>query len=73
VIVLVDNLLDQTVIDQDLRRRVRFPLYPDLHLPPVPVEVGTFSLVSEQTVAGINLHLFIDPDFHCSTVRFWRI
>jgi hypothetical protein len=65
VIVLVNDLFDHTIIDHDLRCRVRFPLHPDLYLPPVPVEVGALPFVMEQTVAGIDLHLFIDRDFHC--------
>jgi len=32
------------------------------------VEIGTLPLVMEEAVAGINLHLFIDPDFHCSSL-----
>jgi hypothetical protein len=31
----------------------------------VPMKVGAFADIMEQTVAGIKMHLFIDPDFHC--------
>jgi hypothetical protein len=65
VIVLVNDLFDQTVIYQDLRCRVRFSLHPDLNLPSVPMKVGAFADIMEQAVAGIKMHLFIDPDFHC--------
>jgi hypothetical protein len=66
VIILIDDLLDQAVIDQDLGSRVWFSFYPDLYFPPVSVEIGAFPLVIKETVAGINVHRFIDPDFHCS-------
>jgi hypothetical protein len=64
VVVLGDDLFDQTVSDQDLRCRVRLSFHPDLDLPPVPVEVGALPFIMEQTVTGIDLHLFIDPKFH---------
>jgi hypothetical protein len=28
------------------------------------MKVSAFAGIMEQTVAGINMHLFIDPDFH---------
>jgi hypothetical protein len=28
------------------------------------MKVGAFPFVVEQAMAGINMHLFIDPDFH---------
>jgi hypothetical protein len=64
MIVLINDLFDQTIVNQDLRGRVRFPLHPDLNLPSVPMKVGAFPFVMEQAMAGINMHLFIDPDFH---------
>jgi hypothetical protein len=64
MIVLVNDLFDQTIVNQDLSHRVRFPLNPDLNLPSVPMKIGTFSLIMEKAVAGINMHLFVDPDFH---------
>jgi hypothetical protein len=45
--------------------RVRLALHPDLDPPPVPVKVGTFADIMEKAVTGIDMHLFIDPDFHC--------
>ncbi len=64
VIVFIDDLFNQAVVDQYLGCRVRFPLHPDLYFPPVPVKVCALPLVIEQTVAGINVYLFVDPDFH---------
>ena len=66
VVVLVDDLFDHAVIDQDLGYRVGLPLHPDLDLPAVPVKIGAFAFIMEQAVAGVDLHLLIDPDFHCS-------
>jgi hypothetical protein len=65
VVVLVNDLRDQAIIDQDLGCRVRLALHPDLDPPPVPVKVGTFADIMEKAVTGIDMHLFIDPDFHC--------
>jgi hypothetical protein len=30
------------------------------------MQIGAFSLVIEQAVAGINMYRFIDPGFHCA-------
>jgi hypothetical protein len=29
------------------------------------VKIGTFADIMEKAVTGIDMHLFIDPDFHC--------
>jgi hypothetical protein len=35
------------------------------------MQIGALAFVIEQTVAGINMYLFIDPDFHCPLLGSW--
>src|SRR5208283_4963537 len=55
VVVLVHNLLDNTIIDHDLRCRVRFSFHPYFDLPPVPVEVRALPVIMEESMAGVYL------------------
>jgi hypothetical protein len=64
MIIFIDDLFYQTIIDKDLCCRIWFPFHPDLNPPSVPMKVGAFAGIMEKTVAGINMHLFIDPYFH---------
>ncbi len=72
VILVEENLVVKTfndvfydiVINQYTGIVVNGTVDPYLDFPPVPVKIGAFSLVMEQSVTCIKVHLFVYPGIH---------
>ncbi len=81
VIPVEDNLVIKTfndvfygiVIDQYAGIIVNSTVDPYLDFPPVPVEIGAFSLVMEQSVTCIKVHLFVYTGFITRNWPEWDI
>jgi len=64
VVVFPDGQFDYIIIEKDTSGRVWLTADPHFHLPPVTVQVRAFTLIMEQPVTCIELHLLIDRDIH---------
>ena len=59
-----DDRFNGIVIDKYHGIFIDISFHPDLHPPPVTVEIGAFPLVMEEAMTCVKMDILVNPGFH---------